>query len=341
MGVPFDVAHRLLHDAAQTLFANDSRVQALGITSHESQFGYEVIRNARKVVPLAAISGPMPHEIKGIPLLVRDRFADPSPLLKLPASGPGSPTAASLVPEQGRHRPLVCGLQIQNYDDDIRQGVVANGYIIIGTLGCFVRLAGGQAAILSNNHVLAGENRGIRGADRIAQPGTGSLAAGDQVAELTDFTSLATSPFGATPAAGNVNYNVIDAAVATVLPGEAFHQRYLSSRSLPAPTGHARAAVNDRVFKVGRTTGLTRGTIRSVSTIVGPVPYAPGPCWFERSLLIEGDHGTMFSDHGDSGSAIVKEATGEVVGVLYAGNGVDTYACPIEEVLTAFSCQIW
>jgi hypothetical protein len=52
-----------------------------------------------------------------------------------------------------------------------------------------------------------------------------------------------------------------------------------------------------------------------------------------------GDHGTLFSDHGDSGSAIVS-TTGEVLGVLYAGNGTQTYAFPIQTVLAALNCTL-
>ena len=47
----------------------------------------------------------------------------------------------------------------------------------------------------------------------------------------------------------------------------------------------------------------------------------------------------MFSDHGDSGSAILS-TTGEVIGLLYAGNGTQTYACPIQAVLTALNCSL-
>ncbi len=72
---------------------------------------------------------------------------------------------------------------------------------------------------------------------------------------------------------------------------------------------------------------------------MGPVPYDPGPCWFQRSIVIEGDNGTMFSDHGDSGSAIVR-ADGMMVGLLYAGNGTQTYACPIANVLTDCMCTL-
>jgi hypothetical protein len=42
--------------------------------------------------------------------------------------------------------------------------------------------------------------------------------------------------------------------------------------------------------------------------IVGPIPYAPGQCWFRNGLVVEGLNGTMFSDHGDSGSAIVRSS---------------------------------
>lgn len=73
--------------------------------------------------------------------------------------------------------------------------------------------------------------------------------------------------------------------------------------------------------------------------VVGPIGYAPGPCWFRQQIEITGDNGSMFSDHGDSGSAILS-TTGEVVGLLYAGNGTHTYACPIQTVLTALSCAL-
>jgi hypothetical protein len=90
---------------------------------------------------------------------------------------------------------------------------------------------------------------------------------------------------------------------------------------------------------VGRTTGLTRGEVKDIATIVGPISYSPGPCWFRRSLTIEGINGTMFSDHGDSGSAILRD-NGEVVGLLHAGNGQQTYACPIDAVLQALGCTL-
>jgi hypothetical protein len=194
--------------------------------------------------------------------------------------------------------------------------------------------------LLSNNHVIAGENRGQQAADRILQAGGSTFAQTDHIATLLDFENLVTSPGNARPARANVNFNEMDAAVASLTQQAQFVTGYLAARGLPAPRGVATGRNEDRVFKVGRTTGLTRGQITDIATIVGPISYDPGQCWFRRSLTIEGLNGSQFSDKGDSGSAIVLEATGEVVGLLYAGNGQQTYACPIEAVLSRFNCVL-
>ena len=49
--------------------------------------------------------------------------------------------------------------------------------------------------------------------------------------------------------------------------------------------------------------------------------------------------GRRFFDHVDSGTAILS-TTGEVIGLLYAGNGMQTYACPIQAVLSALNCTL-
>lgn len=67
--------------------------------------------------------------------------------------------------------------------------------------------------------------------------------------------------------------------------------------------------------------------------------YGIGGCWFRQSFVIEGVNGTTFSDRGDSGSAIVRN-DGAVLGLLYAGNGVQTYACPMASIAAALNCQL-
>jgi hypothetical protein len=339
MGVEFKEAENVLEDAVKQLFGVDPSIQSVGIGRHGDGCGFRVVKNAAKVLPQGVAIGPAPSHIGSVPVTIVNSHAELRRLVKVPASGPGSPGAASVVPEQLRHNPLVCGLQIQNFDDDSRQGEIARGFIIIGTLGCFVKLASGEVAILSNNHVVAGQNRGVRGSDRILHPGGSAVGPGDQVATLNNFIDLVSSPAGASPALGTANLNDVDAGIATLDSGVSFVQGYLASRGLTPPKGTAVPSVGDAVFKVGRTTALTHGTITDVSTTVGPVGYDIGDCWFRRSITIEGVGGTLFSDHGDSGSAIL-DSGGEVVAILYAGNGTQTYACPIGAVLSALGCTI-
>ncbi len=340
MGVSFDRALDTIDFAAEELFDADPRVRAVGITRHEDSYGFRAIRNAQVPVPLNT-GLPTVENVEGIPVVFTDTFGEVESLVMVPGlpGSPTSPSATSLVPEVNRHRPLVAGLQIQNFDDDNRQGVLSQGFIIIGTLGCFVRLDSGASALLSNNHVVAGENRGRTGSDRILQPGTSVFDPDELIAILTDFVQLVPSPPGASPRTGNVTFNNIDAGVAELDSNVAFKQSYLPFRNLVSPTATASARVGDRVFKVGRTTGLTHGEVKDVATVVGPVPYDPGPCWFRRSITIEGLNGTQFSDKGDSGSAIVR-TNGEIIGILYAGNGQQTFACPIDACLRDLNCTL-
>ena len=84
---------------------------------------------------------------------------------------------------QSKQRPLLVGSST---------GFLATGFIMAGTLGCFVRSGSSPALyILSNNHVLADENRYPLGGS-IVQPGAldGGSATADRVAKLTRFVRL-------------------------------------------------------------------------------------------------------------------------------------------------------
>jgi hypothetical protein len=339
MGAPFHVCEQSLNQAVEDLFDADPQIQAVGIARHESAFGFKAVKNTARIVTTAAAKNAktVPRTIKKVPVVIDSVKADIEPHLMAP-----HPLAASLIPEQQQQQPLACGLQLQNVDDDDRQrtaGALGQNLIIIGTLGCFVRRASGAVAVLSNNHVLAGENRGQNGKDRILQPGNLTFTSNQHIATLADFVALQPSPANARPAKGNVVFNSVDAAVAELEQSIQFAQGFLPSRSLPGPHGTAAPKVGDRVFKVGRTTGLTHGTITAVGIVVGPIAYDPGNCWFNQQFEIVGDNGVLFSDHGDSGSAIVS-TTGELIGLLYAGNGTQTYACPIDKVLTDLNCSL-
>jgi hypothetical protein len=333
-----------VEETAARLFDVDRRVHAVGVSLNgEGKPFYRAVRNVKKIVPQTAAQ-PMTAKAAAaaakqppFPVVFVDAENDAAPLLRLPF-GPATAAAGSM-PEQATRRPLRCGQQIQNFDDDSRQGVFGQGFIIVGTIGCFVKKNGADSFILSNNHVVAGENRGKTN-DRILQSGSNAFDNNAMVARLASFVSIKFSPDTASVAAGTVVFNDVDAGIARLEAGIASKNRYLPGRTgFKAPKGVGQANVHDAVSKVGRTTGATRGTVTSISTIVGPVEYDRKPAWFRNSIEIEGISGTQFSDHGDSGSAIVN-ANGEVVALLYAGNGTQTYACPIDKVISALGIAI-
>jgi hypothetical protein len=319
----------------EVLFKADPRIQAVGIARQGAGYEFRAVRNVAKAVPFHQIHAV--SDIARIPVSYADAAEDPAPQARIPIVRPH----AGALPEQLRQRPLVCGLQIQNYDDDVRTGTLGKGLMTIGTLGCFARLPDQSVGLLSNNHVIAGENAGARGADRILQAGGGTITAAEHVATLYDYVALKDSPPGATPATGGVTYNDVDAAIATLCAGISWAQAYLSYHvGLPSPAGTADPQGSEKVFKVGRTTGLTWGVVKQIGTVVGPIGYGIGPCWFSGSFVVEGQYGVPFSAPGDSGSAVVEETTGRVLGLLYAGNATQTYCCPINKVLQALGCTL-
>ncbi|HEX9875709.1 MAG TPA: hypothetical protein VGC50_03525, partial [Gammaproteobacteria bacterium] len=217
-----------------------------------------------------------------------------------------------------RQRPLLIGCSVGHFR------------ITAGTLGCFVHLRGNDAPlILSNNHVLANENRGKIG-DVILQPGDydGGAKDHDVVGHLAAFERLR---------AGRPND--IDAATASLAPKISIGPSNV--RSLGKLTGVAPPLgdVGIRVAKVGRTTGLTRGHVTAFELDDVVISFDNGNLRFDDQIEIEGVGSRPFSDGGDSGSLIVNQA-GEGVGLLFAGsdqggsNGTGlTYANPLSTVL--------
>jgi hypothetical protein len=190
-----------------------------------------------------------------------------------------------------------------------------------GTLGCLVTDEEHEF-ILSNNHVLAGSNKGQSG-DPILQPGPhdGGNRANDVIGLLDKFIPL-----------DYVSPNKADAALVKVVnPGSA-------TNALPfnvgAVSGVGPARPGDDVLKVGRTTGLTYGIITSTDMDI-KVNFDGSYILFENQIEVSRKNGP-FSQPGDSGSIILKQNAGdkEIVGLLFAGNATGyTYANHILEVL--------
>lgn len=213
----------------------------------------------------------------------------------------------ALTPEQDVLEPVVLGAQVQNGSADERLG----GYGV-GTLGAFARDADGNTVLLSNNHVIAAENDAEVG-DVIFQAQRGR---GRAVGKLSAWVPITlTEP------------NRVDIASATLDADTTFQSSFLPLRNRPDPAGLVAPRVGTRVFKVGRTSGLTFGSITAIATRVPGVGYGIGSASFENSFIIEGQGGGTFSAPGDSGSGIY-DLQACLVGFLYAGDGTITLACP-------------
>jgi hypothetical protein len=222
-------------------------------------------------------------------------------------------------PWQQRHnRPLRIG------------GSVGQFQITAGTLGCFARRRGGGGLyIVSNNHVLADENRAKLG-DAILQPGAidGGRNPADTIGSLTKFERL-----------DRIGANEVDCAIASLQDRIEANIRKLHGLGNLAGVGAAFLDAGTKVAKIGRTTGLTRGRITAFELDNVVVGYDTGNLRFDNQIEIEGADAGPFSQGGDSGSLIVDEDL-KGVALLFAGgdqggtNGQGlTYANPLQKVL--------
>lgn len=238
------------------------------------------------------------------------------------------PALAAAPWYQGDARPLLIGASVGHFA------------ITAGTTGAFVS-RGGVACILSNNHVLANEDRGQAG-DWVLQraPYDGGRQPAQRVARLAHWAPLKRR--GA---------NFVDAALAALEDGVQLDATLL--RGLVGGRDRRLAGLGPEsvdegaiVYKVGRTTGPTRGRVTAFALDNVVVGYDLGNLRFDDQIEIEGTGKEAFSDGGDSGSLIV-DSKRRAIALLFAGgdsggrNGAGlTYANPIHRVLDALGAQL-
>jgi hypothetical protein len=203
---------------------------------------------------------------------------------------------------------------------------VANNQIMKGTLGAIViDTNNGQPMILSSYHVLA-VDKDWPNADRtILQPPN---EPDRTVALLTQ--AILNENEGVDAAVANISNSVgLAHAIADIGP----------------TNGSASATPNTRVIKRGAATQLTHGTIMHTNVQVGVdySSYGLGKKIFLNQMEIHPDESNgIFSEEGDSGSAIVEEQTGRTVGLLLGGfsDSPVVYANHIENILNHFHIKI-
>ncbi len=202
--------------------------------------------------------------------------------------------------------------------------IAGDHFVMGGTFGALVR-TGSQVYILSNNHVLADENR-LPVHSPIFQPALldDGVIATDQIAELTRFKKLQAN-----------RYNQIDAALAKPLNKNLVGRDVLH---IGAPSGTVDAAIDMMVHKFGRTTSYSVGRIASIDTDVN-VEYETATFSFASQIIVVGDQGE-FSDSGDSGSLILQRGTNAAVALLFAGGPNHTIANHLWKVLRSLRVRI-
>lgn len=243
-------------------------------------------------------------------------------------------------------------------------GVSIGHYLIsAGTFGAVVYdLATGQPLILSNNHILAngsatGQQRAQKG-DPILQPGPydGGTVENDLIGHLeryvplqmgaSDTSSLLSqlliNKFGGVFHAlqrliprGNSfsgrkglpgGENVIDCAVAVPVNDRLIDERILS---IGRVRGVRNPEVGDLLMKSGRTTGITRGRVRTVDATLNVEMGDGNQAVFRDQIVVD-----LLSEGGDSGSLIL-DRNHNACGLLFAGSDEVTVCNPIQPVLDA------
>ena len=194
--------------------------------------------------------------------------------------------------------------------------------------GLTQQLFGAKDLIVSNDHVLADENRARHG-DEILQPGRfdGGRRRLDAVGALDRFIALRTR--GA---------NHVDSALAAISDGIGFEAGVLHRAGKLLGTFAGSSADLSLVEKLGRTSGHTHGKVTA---------FEVGNLRFDDQIEIEGSRTGPFSAGGDSGSLIFTSGDRLAAALLFAGsqdggsNGAGvTYANLLATVLNRLKVHV-
>jgi hypothetical protein len=219
-----------------------------------------------------------------------------------------------------------------------------------GTHGGYVQYGTDTAWYgLSNNHVVANENRAQRG-DRIYQPGPYDIpeqtpdAETYTIATLETFVRLGPStsgclwwPFTRRQERRQPYPNLVDAAIYRMRTQDDVELAIQGSGRVVR--GIRDMVLGDRCYKVGRTTGYTDGVVEIVNMEI-PIHYDAGVWNFVDQLGIRHrTNGEMFSAPGDSGSWVLSHD--DYFGaLLFAGGGGVTIANPVAHVVALLGVRL-
>ena len=250
----------------------------------------------------------------------------------------------ALISRTAKYRPSPCGVSIGHYA------------ITAGTQGAIVKDSEKKLYILSNNHVLANENKCAVG-DAILQPGPhdGGKNPPDMIAKLEKWIALqgqvSTCPVAKVWASlynipnrligGKTELhayadadNEVDCAIAKPVNESDLDSSIVD---IGKPKGAKDPELDMVCKKSGRTTELTIDGPISLLDWSGDIGYSNGNLHFIGQGVIIKD---KFCVGGDSGSVILDQADDKVVGLLFAGSDNSTIFNPIRKVLDALKVEV-
>lgn len=239
-----------------------------------------------------------------------------------------TPTARFCAWQQKRQRPMLIGSSI-----GARHKQKGEDLYVTGTIAAFVRRPnnGEETFALSASHVLSNFGAGVP-ADGAHQPGP--LDAWPNITNrfgrVVQFTPF--DPEGIV---------AVDAAIADVRRADVNPTLLRESESREKRfTGLGSAVLDSTVFKIGRTTGCTRGTV-SAFELDGVIARGDNASAQLFDGQIEVFSGTRaFVEEGDSGSMLFDEG-GMGIGIVFAGwvegSNHGAFACDLRSSLSALN----
>lgn len=225
-----------------------------------------------------------------------------------------------LASRTARVRPAPPGVSIGHYR------------VTAGTFGAVVYDEDtGRPLILSNNHVLANITDGRDGraqlGDPVYQPGTYDAgAADDTIGHLLRFAPVYRAhrlPAGEETDSAGPGLNRVDAALAEPISPDVISPYVMGLGEI---RGTAAPQVGARVWKSGRTSGVTEGRIRAVAATLNVSMGEAGTSLFEDQIVT-----SPMAEPGDSGSVGLTEDR-RIVGLLFAGSPLATLFNTVENV---------
>lgn len=188
-------------------------------------------------------------------------------------------------------------------------------WVTAGTIGGFFKDKEGQIVMLSNNHVLAASNRGVKG-NVALQPGIYDNANWQDniVGNLKYYRPLVgptETSFDPVKWTGILGYNLEDSAISVVKNPDQIITDY---PVIGTPAGFRNDLnISEKVQKVGRTTEYTTGNVIATSAVV-TVNYGSMNYLFKDQIITTG-----MAQGGDSGSVLF-DMNKNMVGLLFAGS---------------------